>query len=63
MKVIEVIRKYGLEDFAKDYNNQYGDFCNLISLDKLVDMEVKAININFPTNHCIITIIQEAHNH
>ena len=60
MTVIEIVKKYGLEDFAKDYNNQYGNFCNLIPLKDLMKLEVKAININFPTNHVTITVIEEA---
>ena len=59
MTVIEVVKKYGLEDFSKEYNNQYGNFCNLIPLNKLMYMEVKAISINFPTNQVTITVIQE----
>ena len=59
MTVIEVIRKYGLEEFTKTYNNPYGNFCNLKPLDKLTDMKVKAISINFPTKECTITIIEE----
>lgn len=58
MTVLEIIKKYNLEDFEKDYNNQYGNFCNLIKLEDLKNMEVKGININFPTNHVQITIIQ-----
>lgn len=60
MTVIEVIRKYGLEDFSKSYLNQSGNSRNLIPLDKLTQMEVKGININFPTNEVTITIIETA---
>lgn len=60
MTVIEAIRRYELEDFEKTYNNQYGNFCNLIPLDKLPQMEVKGISINFPTKQVKITVIQHA---
>ena len=58
MTVIEVVRHYGLGDYAKAYNNQYGNFCNLINLDKLAKMEVKGISINFPTKQVTITVIE-----
>lgn len=60
MTVIEVIRKYGLEDFKKTYRNQYGNSCNLMKLDKLAQMEVKGVGINFPTQEVTITIIEHA---
>lgn len=59
MTVIEVIEKYGLGDFEKQYKNQYGQSCNLIPLNYLPQMQVKNININFPTNQVTITIIQK----
>ena len=58
MTVIEVVRKYELELFRKEYKNQYGNPCNLINLDELKDMEVKGVDINFPTNQVTITIIK-----
>lgn len=58
MTVIEIIKKYGLEDFEKEYHNQYGNLCNLINLDDLKNMEVKSIAINFPTQSVTITVIQ-----
>lgn len=59
MTVLEIIKKYSLEDYAKDYKNQYGNFCNLVNLDELKGMEVKSIDIHFPTNHVTITVIQK----
>lgn len=59
MTVIEVVRKYNLEDCVKDYKNQYGQPCNLTNIDKLKQTEVKSIDINFPTNLVTITIIQD----
>ena len=58
MTVIEIIRKYGLQDFDKSYKNQYGNDCNFIPLDYLPTMEVKSISINFPTNTVQITVIE-----
>lgn len=58
MTLIEVIKKYGLEDFAKFYHNQYGCSCNLKNLDKLKHMEVKAVSINFPAKEATITILE-----
>lgn len=59
MTVIEIIRKYKLEDFQKDYKNQYGDYCGVkFPLNELAQMQVKSVDINFPTNHVIITIIE-----
>ena len=60
MKVIEVIRKYSLEDFRKTYRNQYGNSCDLMNLEKLTKMEVKSVSINFPTQEVTITIIEHA---
>ena len=60
MTVIEVIRKYGIEDFEKTYKNQYGNSRNLIPLDKLPKMECKGIHINFPTKEAEITVIEHA---
>ena len=60
MTVLEVVRKYGLGDFTKTYHNQYGNQCNLMNLDKLMHMEVKGVNINFPTQEATITIIEHA---
>ena len=60
MTVIEVVRKYGLEDFSKHYRNQYGNSCDTMDIMKLKDMEVKGISINFPTNEVTITIIEHA---
>ena len=57
MKVIEVIRKYSLEDFKKDYKNTLGNSYNLVNIDSLEDMEVKSININFPNKEVEITVI------
>lgn len=57
MKVIEVIRKYGLEDFKKDYKNTLGNSYNLVNIDSLKEMEVKSININFPNKEVEITVI------
>lgn len=58
--VITVIKKYGLEEYKKSYNNQYGNFCNLLPLDQLMKMEVKSVNIHFPTKEVTITIIQRS---
>jgi hypothetical protein len=58
MTVIDIIETYGLEGFEKEYQNQYGNFCDQIPLSKLRYMEVKSINIHFPTNSVTITIIQ-----
>lgn len=58
MTVIETVKKYGLELFEKEYQNQYGNSCNLMNLEELKNMEVKSINIHFPTNHATITIIK-----
>lgn len=60
MTVIETIKKYGLEDYSKTYNNQYGSFTNLLPLNELAQMEVKGIAINFPTNQVTITVIQRS---
>ena len=60
MTVIEVVKKYGLEDFSKTYRNQYGNSCNLMNLDKLKSIKVKGISINFPTQEVTITIIEHA---
>jgi hypothetical protein len=57
--VVEVVEKYNLHDFEKSYFNQYGMQCNLIPLNEFVKMEVKSINIHFPTNSVSITIIQD----
>lgn len=58
MTVLEVVKKYNIEDFEKTYNNQYGNSCNLMKLDELMNMEVKSINIHFPTKAVKITVIQ-----
>lgn len=58
MTVLETIQKYGLEDYSKEYHNQYGNSVNLINLKKLAAMEVKGIYINFPTQEATITIIE-----
>ena len=58
MKVSEVIRNHGLEDFTRTYRNQYGNLCHLIYFDELANMEVKSVNINFPTKEATITVIE-----
>ena len=60
MTVIEVVSKYGLGDFDKHYKNQYGNDRDLMNIMKLKDMEVKSVNINFPTQEAVITIIEHA---
>lgn len=58
MTVVECVKKYGLEEYDKEYKNQYGNARNLMNLDKLATMEVKGIYINFPTKSVTITIIE-----
>lgn len=58
MTVIEVVRKYGLEDFAKSYKNVYGNSVNLKNLDELAQAEVKAVSVNLPTQEAEITILE-----
>lgn len=57
MTVLEVVKKYGLEDFTKHYDDVYGCRCNLLNLDDLKTRRVKAIRINFPTKEATITIL------
>ena len=57
--VVEIIEKYNLQNFKKFYFNQYGNLCKSMPLDELAKMEVKSINIHFPTNSVNITIIQD----
>lgn len=57
MNVKEIIKQYDLEDFKKDYKNTVGNSYNLVNIESLADMEVKSININFPTKHVDITVI------
>lgn len=57
MTVIEVIKKFGLEDFSKYYKNANGTPRNVsFPLMELVDLEVKGIDVNFPTNEVTITL-------
>ena len=60
MTVIEVVKKYELEDYEKHYKNQYGNARDLIPIDKLMHMKVKGISINFPTQEVTITFIEHA---
>jgi hypothetical protein len=57
MTVLEICKLYRLADMEKDYENQYGNSCNLIPIMELKDMTVKSISINFPTNSATITVI------
>lgn len=58
MTVIEIIKKYGLEDYDKHYKNVYGNSCDLeFSIEELAKKKVKAIDINFPTEEVAITIL------
>ena len=57
MTVLEVVKKYGLEDYKKSYKNLLGNDRNLLPLAQLADMEVKSISINFPTNEVTITVV------
>ena len=59
MIVIELIKKYGLEDYKKQYKNVYGNQVDVTSLTfaELVAKEVKGVYINFPTKECDITIL------
>ena len=61
MKVVEVVRKYGLEDFKKTYKNPLGNSYNLINISELSEMEVKSVNIHFPTKSAEITVIDFNH--
>lgn len=58
MTVIEVVRKYGLEQFDKAYVNQFGFPRNLIPLRELVDMVAIGVSINLNTNEATITIVE-----
>lgn len=58
MTVLEIIKKYELEDYDKSYKNVYGNSCNLINLDELKEIEVKDIYINLRTNTATITIFE-----
>ena len=57
MTVIELVRKYGLEDFAKSYKNVYGNAVNLKNLDELARTEVKSVSVNLLANTAEITIL------
>ena len=59
MKVMEVIKRYGLEDCSIEYHNQYGNFVSSSQKENIMNANVKAISINFPTNQCTLTIIDE----
>ena len=59
LTVFDVIVKYNLEEFDKSYCTQYGNACMEEDKFKLAEMEVKSINIHFPTKHVQITVIQE----
>lgn len=59
MKVIEVIKKYNLEEYNVEYYNQYGNFVSSLHKKNFMDLTVKSISINFPTNQCKLTIIEE----
>lgn len=61
MTVTEVIKKYNLEGFDREYHNQYGNLCNVsyAEFSQFFKLQVKGININFPTNHVTITVIEE----
>lgn len=56
MTVIEIIKKYELEDYSKTYKNAYGVTRNFVPLDKLAATEVKDISINFPEKEVVITL-------
>lgn len=57
MTVIEVIKKYGLEDFKKSYKNVFGEARDTFyNLKTLANIEVKGISINFPTSQVTITL-------
>ena len=58
MKVIEAIRKYGLENSIKHYKDQFGNKHDTdIPLDELADMPVKAVAIYPFYDEAEITII------
>lgn len=60
MTVIEVVKKYGLGDFNKHYENQWCQNRDLMNIFKLAEMEVKSVSVNFPTQEATITIIEHA---
>ena len=61
MTVREVIKKYNLEGFTRQYHNQYGNFCNVDykDLDNFFNLPVKSIDIHLPTESVVITVIEE----
>lgn len=57
MTVIEVVKKYDLGDYSKHYKNLLGNSRDTaFPITELKDMEVKSIDINFPTQEATITL-------
>jgi hypothetical protein len=60
MTVLEVVRTYNLELYAKHYKNVLGNSRDVaFPLAELTNMEVKSVSINFPTNEATITLLTE----
>lgn len=57
MTVIEIIKKYGLEDFDKRYKNLLGESRDTaFPLDELKNMEVKGVKVDIPTMEAVIIL-------
>lgn len=57
MTVLEIIKKFELEDFDKYYKNAFGEPRDLaFKFEELKNMEVKGVDINFPTGEVTITL-------
>ena len=59
MTVLELVEKYGLQDYAKTYESVYGNTVDTkYPLEQLTKMQVKDVSINFMVKKATITILE-----